>query len=80
MTAKRRMSRVPLGCRTCSRYRCRRPLSKVWLVKLDSNLKIIVIDPQAVEKLKSIQAWEKPRWFGIRNDLFAKPPGKSSKW
>jgi len=41
------------------------------------NLKKIVIDPEAVERLKEIQAWEKPRWFGIRNDLYAKPPGKS---
>jgi hypothetical protein len=80
MTAKRRMSRVPSGCHTWTRYRFRRPLSKVCLVKIDSNLKNIVIDPQAVEKLKQIQAWEKPRWFGIRNDLFAKPPGKSVKW
>ena len=80
MTAKKRMSRVPSGCHTWTRYRCHRPLSKVCLVKIDSNLKNIVIDPQAVEKLKQIQAWEKPRWFGIRNDLFAKPPGKTLKW
>lgn len=68
------------GCPTWIRYRCHRPLSKVCLVNLHRNLKNIVIDPKAVEKLKAIQAWEKPRWFGIRNDLFARPPGKSLNW
>ena len=59
-----------------SLYRSQRHLSNLHLLVISfSNLKKIVVDPSTVQRLRELQAREKPKWVGIRNDLYALPPG-----